>query len=208
MVGHSGEQEQMEGEPPLGSPRDLERRLRLVPPEDAVRGYFFESTLEQVQRTGDAQAVRRCLEVSGVAAPAAFFKYPLSCLLPMLYHAAWALRGTGSFEASLHGLGRQVCQRFLENPVGRSLLMMSMKSPKLLAASLPVGYRTGWDHGRVTLRWAGPNHCIASIHGGLVPFPYIEGILQHLFEATGAVHERVTGRQLEISETEYVLRWA
>ena len=189
------------------SPESLTRRLARVPPEDQARGYFFQATLEQVRLRGSDGAVRRCLEASGVEAPVAFFKYPLTSLLRMLYQATWELMGDSSFESTLYGLGRHVCAHFLSNPVGKSFLVVAGRNPRQLVEALPAGYRTAWDHGWVSLEWDGPRHCRSFLHAGLIPPPYIEGVLQHVFEAAGVVRPRVRSRSLSLSETAFDLTW-
>lgn len=191
----------------LSSPEELARRLAWAPAEDRVRGYLFESTLEQVRLRGSAEAVRRCIEASGVEAPTAFFKYPFASLLRMIYQAAWELMGSASFEDTLRDLGRHVCQYFLENLVGRSFLAMVGRNPRQLTEALPAAYRTAWEHGWVSLRWMGPQHCVATHHGGVIPPPYVEGMILRLYEATGAVRPRVVSRTVELGETEYEISW-
>jgi uncharacterized protein (TIGR02265 family) len=191
----------------LSSPQELERRLKRVPPGDTARGYFFQCTLEQVRSTGNPEALRRCLEVSGTETHTAFFKYPITALLRLLYHAAWALKGEGSFEQSLRHLGQHVAQDFLTNAVGKTLLLVAGKNLKLLADALPAAYPTGWDHGKGAVKWVGPRHCVASIHGNAVPYPYFEGIFLTVFQAVGAPHLQVKGRQVAVTETEYEISW-
>lgn len=191
----------------LGSPRDLEKRLQRVPPGDTVRGYFFRSPLEQVRLTGNPEALQRCLEIRGKEVPTAFFKYPITALLQLLYHAAWALEAPRGFEESLRYLGQRVAQDFLENAVGKAMLLAGGKNLKLLANNLPAAYRTGWDHGHGAVKWTRPQQCLVSIHDNVIPHPYFEGIFLQVFQAAGAKHLRVKGWQVELTHTEYELSW-
>lgn len=189
------------------SPEALERLLTRVPPEDRARGYVFQAVLEHVRLRGGDDAARRCLEVSGVEEPVAFFKYPVAPLLRLLHQATWELMGSSSFEATMSELGRQVCEHFLKTPVGRSFLVMVGNNPRQLVESLPVAYRTGWDHGHASLHWMGPQRCLATLHESVVPAPYLEGTLHRLFETVGVIHPRITSQAVSPSETEFDLSW-
>jgi uncharacterized protein (TIGR02265 family) len=192
----------------LGSPEDLELRLTLVPPRDTARGYFFNCALELVRLRGDEEALRRCLEASGKEDFTAFFNYPLSTLLRLLYQAAWALEdSSGGFENALRELGHRTTQEFLGNSVGKALLLVAGKSMKWLVDTLPAAYRTGWHHGGGAVKWLGPTRCLVSIHGNVVPYPYFEAVFQAVFQAAGATGFQVRGWQRGPTDTEYELSW-
>lgn len=192
----------------LGSPEDLELRLKLVPPRDTARGYFFTCALELVRLRGDDEALRRCLEASGKEDFTSFFNYPITSLLRLLYETAWAMEdSSGGFENALRELGHRTAREFLGNAVGKALLLVAGKSVKWLADTLPAAYRTGWQHGQGAVRWLGPTRCLASIHGNVVPFPYFEGVFQAVFQAAGAPGFQAHGRQRGPADTEYELSW-
>jgi uncharacterized protein (TIGR02265 family) len=192
----------------LGSPEDLELRLKLVPPRDSARGYFFTCALELVRERGDEEALRRCLEVSGQKDFTALLKYPVSTLLRLLYQAAWALEGSsGGFENALRELGHRTAKEFLGNSVGKALLLVAGRSTKWLVDTLPSAYRTGWHHGTGAVKWTGPTQSLASIHGNVVPAPYFEGVFQAVFQAAGAPGFQVRGLQRGPTDTEYELSW-
>ena len=46
-----------------------------------------------------------------------------------------------------------------------------------------------------------------SIHGNVIPFPYFEGVFLEVFQAAGATHFAVKGRQVGPADTEYELSW-
>jgi uncharacterized protein (TIGR02265 family) len=192
----------------LGSPRELELRLKLIPPGDTARGYFFNCALEQLRLHGNDEAVRRWAEASGLEAPTAFFKYPMSALLRLLYQVAWAMRGSaGGFEESLRQLGQWTAREFLRSAVGRTMLLVAGRNLKLLADGLPTAYRTGWEHGGGTVTWTGVRHCLLSIHGNVVPYPYFEGVFLEVFLAAGAANLKVKGWQVGLADTRYTLSW-
>ncbi|WP_375770237.1 DUF2378 family protein [Archangium gephyra] len=192
----------------LGSPQALELRLSLIPPGDTVRGYFFNCALEQLRLHGNDEALRRWTEAGGLAAATAFFKYPMTDLLRLLYHVAWALMDSaGSFEEALRRLGRWTAKEFLRNSVGRTMLLVAGRNLKLLADGLPTAYRTGWEHGRGSVTWTGVRHCLLSIHGNVVPYPYFEGVFLEVFQAAGAANLKVKGWQVGPAETRYALSW-
>ncbi|REG33391.1 uncharacterized protein (TIGR02265 family) [Archangium gephyra] len=192
----------------LASPRELELRLKLIPPGDTVRGYFFNCALEQVRLQGDEEALRRCVEASGLESPTAFFKYPMSALLRLLYHVAWALNDSrGGFEASLRLLGQWTAKEFLRGSVGRTMLLLAGRNLKRLADYLPTAYGTGWEHGWGEVMWTGSGQCLVSIHGNVVPYPYFEGVFLEVFQAAGATNLKVRGWQLGTAHTRYSLSW-
>jgi uncharacterized protein (TIGR02265 family) len=192
----------------LGSPRELESRLKLIPLGDNVRGYFFNCALAPLRLPGNEEALRRCVEACGLEAPTAFFKYPMSALLRLLYHVAWALKdSSGSFEEALRQLGQRTAKEFLAGSVGRTMMLVARSNPRLLAESLPIAYRTGWEHGWGTVSWTGVTQCLTSIHGNVVPYPYFEGVFLEVFQATGATNLKVRGWQVATADTRYVLSW-
>lgn len=192
----------------LGSPEDLNARLALIPPDDVVRGYFFNCILERIQRRGDTALLRRCLDTTGHDKFIAYFNYPMSAMLRLLYIAAEALKEeAGSFEKALEELGRGAAQDFMRHSVGKTLMLMAGRSPKRLADTMSAAYGTGWQHGRGTVSWPGPSQCTAYIHGNVVPAPYFEGIFREIFGATEAMGLKVEGRQVGLSETEYDISW-
>jgi uncharacterized protein (TIGR02265 family) len=192
----------------LGSPGDLELRLKLIPRGDTVRGYFFTCALEQLRLHGRDEAHRHWLETSGMQPTTAFFNYPMSALLRLLYHTAWALKdSSGSFEESLRQLGQWTAKEFLESAVGRTMVLLAAKSPKLLAQNLPTAYRTGWGHGVGAVSWAGARKCHPAIHGNVVPSPYFEGVFLRVFQAVGAPNLKVRGWQEGPADTRYEISW-
>jgi uncharacterized protein (TIGR02265 family) len=113
----------------------------------------------------------------------------------------------GGFEGALRHLGRLAARDFLKSPMGRMLLLVTANSPKPLAASLPVTYPTGWQHGTGAVRWRNFRQCVVLIQGNVVPHPYFEGVLGEVFAATKAVNVSVHGRQVGPADTEYDLSW-
>ncbi|MCY1083299.1 TIGR02265 family protein [Archangium lansingense] len=182
--------------------------MKLIPLGDTVRGYFFHCALEQVRLLGDEEALRRCREAGGLESPMRFFKYPISGFVRLLYEAARALTDSaGSFEEAMRQLGRHVATEFLGSPVGKTMLLLAGDNLQRLADSLPMVYRTGWGHGVGEVAWTGFSSCRTSIHGNVIPFPYFEGIFLEVFQAAGATHLKVAGRQVGPADTEYELSW-
>jgi uncharacterized protein (TIGR02265 family) len=192
----------------LGSPWELEQRLAMLTPADTARGYFFNCILEQLQREAGEAALKLCQEASGQARPVAFFNYPISSLLRLLYGAAGALSGKhGSFEGALRHMGRHAGQEFLNNAVGKTLLLLVSKDPRQLAENLPSAYKTGWQHGTGLVKLKGPGQCTALIQGNVVPYPYFEGVFQTVFKALGPQQVWVKGCQVGPADTEYEISW-
>jgi uncharacterized protein (TIGR02265 family) len=192
----------------LGSPRELELRLTLIPPGDAVRGYFFNCALEQLRLHVNDEAVRRWVEANGLETPTSFFKYPMSALLRLLYQVGWAMQdSSGSFEESLRRLGQWTAKEFLRSSVGRTMLLLSGRNLRLLTEGLPTAYRTGWEHGTGSVMWTSARHCLLCIHGNVVPYPYFEGVFLEVFQAAGAANLKVKGWQVGLADTRYTLSW-
>ncbi|WP_257457211.1 DUF2378 family protein [Archangium lipolyticum] len=192
----------------LDSPQELERRLAVVRPGDTACGYFFNCALDEIRRQGDAALLRRSIDVAGQEKFAAFFNYPITSLLQLVYTAAWGLSEKhGGFEGAMWHLGSHVAQEFLRNTVGRTMLLLAGKNPKRLAEGLPSAYRTGWQHGASTVQSSGPGRYTAFIHGNVIPHPYFEGVLSEVLIATGVANVKVTGRQIGPADSEFSLSW-
>ena len=92
-----------------GPQQELEQRLVLTGPEDTLRGLFFNSVLEQVRPLHNPVAWQRCVEAAGGERFMAFFSYPISSFIRLLYVAAEALsEGRGEFHTALWHLGREL----------------------------------------------------------------------------------------------------
>ena len=198
----------MRGVMETGAQAELEQRLALARAEDTLRGFFFTAALKVVRNECDETVLRRCLEASGEGRFMAFFSYPVSPLLRLLYAAAWALSEKhGGVDAALRYLGRQVVPDYLESSAGRLLTMLPAGAPKLLLSNLPPTYRTAVMHGECSVTWTGANRCVLRIQRNALPMPYFEGALQGLFESLRFKHVKVVGRQVGPQESEFSLSW-
>ena len=191
----------------LGSEQELERRLALATPSDTMRGFFFNGALAAVHELGD-EAVRRCLEAGGETSFTAFFRYPVTTYLRVIYTAAWLLQQTrGGFEAAMRHVGYMAAPPYLSSSVGRVLLMANQKNPKLLINSLPTAYRAAVSYGECSVRWTGPRSGLLLTKHDFMLHHIHQGALLALFDAMGTRNVRVSGNQVGELDNEIAFSW-
>jgi uncharacterized protein (TIGR02265 family) len=191
----------------LGSERELERRLALATPADTMRGFFFNGALEAVRELGD-EAVRRCLEAGGETSFTSFFRYPVTAYLRVIYTAAWLLQETrGGFEAAMRHVGYMAAPPYLSSAVGRALLLVNQKNPKLLINSLPTAYQAAVSYGECSVLWTGARSGLLRTKHDFMPHLIHQGALLALFDAMGTRNVRVTGEQVGTLDNEIVFSW-
>jgi uncharacterized protein (TIGR02265 family) len=191
----------------LGSKHDLEQRLALLKPTDTTRGFVFGAALDLVKSEVGEEAVKRCLEAAGTAKFTAFFSYPVSTFVKLVYAAARELSVKhGGFEASMHLLGNRVAPSFLESTTGKMLLSLVGKESKRLMDSMPTAYRTAWDHGSCALVWTGPKSGRFT-YNNAVPAVYFAGSVQQILNAAQLKGVKVTARQVSTLESQVEFSW-
>jgi len=190
-----------------GAQKELEQRLALLTSKDTTRGFLFTAALDLVKSQVGEDAVKRCTEAAGAASFNAFFSYPVSTLLKLIYAAAKELSGKyGGFEGALQQLGYRAAPRFLESTTGKMLLSLVGKEPKRLIDSLPTAYRTAWDHGSCALQWMGPKSGRLS-YTNTMPVAYFAGSVQQMLTAANLKGIQVTGRQVGQTSCEVDFSW-
>jgi uncharacterized protein (TIGR02265 family) len=188
--------------------KELEQRLAALTPKDTTRGFLFGAALEVVKTQVGEDAAKRCTEAAGGGSFTAFFSYPVSTLLKLVYAASKELSGKhGGFDGALQLLGYRVAPRFLESTTGKMLLsLVSNKDPKRLIDSLPTAYRTAWDHGSCSLKWVGPKSGRLS-YTNAMPVAYFAGSVQQMLAAANLKGIQVTGRQVGLTACEVDFSW-
>ncbi|HEX8441104.1 TIGR02265 family protein [Archangium sp.] len=193
---------------PSAAHKELEQRLAVLTPKDTTRGFLFTAALDVVKSQVGEDAAKRCIEAAGGGSFTAFFSYPVSTLLKVVYTAAKELSGKyGGFDGALHQLGYRVAPRFLESTTGKMLLsLVSNKDPKRLVDSLPTAYRTAWDHGACSMKWLGPKSGRLS-YTNAMPVAYFAGSVQQMLAAANLQGIQVTGRQVGLTACEVDFSW-
>jgi uncharacterized protein (TIGR02265 family) len=191
-----------------GAQQELERRLALMGPQDTLRGFFFNGALEQVRLLGDPVAWRRCVEAAGGERFMAFFTYPMSAFIPLLYAAAGVLsEGRGALHTALWHLGREIVPHYLESSAGQVLVLMARGNPRWLLQGLPSAFRTAVLHGECSVEWLSSTHGRLVFQGCTLPAEYYEGAVRGVFESTRLAWATVSARQVSLLVTEVDVSW-
>jgi uncharacterized protein (TIGR02265 family) len=192
---------------PSTAQKELEQRLAALTPKDTTRGFLFGAALDVVKSQVSEDAAKRCTEAAGGGSYNAFFSYPVSTLLKLVYAASKELSGKyGGFDGALQQLGYRAAPRFLESTTGKMLLSLVGKEPKRLIDSLPTAYRTAWDHGSCALKWTGPKSGRLSYMNAM-PVAYFAGSVQQMLTAANLKGIQVTGRQVGLTACEVDFSW-
>jgi uncharacterized protein (TIGR02265 family) len=192
----------------LGSPQELDRRLGLIRPGDTVRGLLCSNILTVVRRQRGEEVARHCLVTSREASFTAFFSYPASALLRLVYSGGWALADAhGGFEGAVRYLGQQATPDVTQSVLGKTLLVLAGGHVRQLVSGLVVAHRTLVGHGTIDLRWTGPQRGLFSYQGNLIPHPYWEGALLQMFALSRASEVEVRGRSVGAEGMQVDFSW-
>ncbi|HEX8824815.1 MAG TPA: DUF2378 family protein [Archangium sp.] len=189
--------------------RELDERLTLATPGDAVRGLFFNSMLGLVRTLGDEPAMERCLEASGERRFLDFFNYPVSALLRLTYTAGHELGPRyGGFDGALRQMGQQAMVDFLGSVMGRALKHLSGQDIRALMGSIQNIYRMTLSYGTRQVVWDGPARGRLILQRNFLPFAYHEGGLRTTLDQMKAQNVKVIGRQTGPLDSEYEFSWS
>jgi uncharacterized protein (TIGR02265 family) len=185
------------------------RRLASIAPADTARGFFFHSALRAVRLAGEEDVLARCVEATGEENFLSFFNYPASAFVQLIETAATELSGKyGSYLGAVHYLGEQLAPDFLMSTAGRTLLLLSGGSPKLLLSAIPSTWLATMNHGRCWVEW---HHGLTSgtlvIRDNGVPFAYYAGAIQKSAELTRMQGVTVEGQQVGLLDCEVHISW-
>lgn len=189
-----------------GAAQELDRRLAVVGTKDTTRGFLFGTALELVRSEGTASALKRCALAAGSDHFTAFFSYPLTALLRLIYSAARELSGLyGGFDGAMQQLGLRTAPRFLESASGKMLMSLVGKEPRRLLESMPTAYKTAWDHGQCRLTWTGPQS--GQLHyTSAIPVAYFVGSVRQILSTT-RLECKPVGQQVSLTECTVSFRW-
>jgi uncharacterized protein (TIGR02265 family) len=185
------------------------QRLASIAPTDTLRGFFFHSALRAVRLMGDEALLARCVEASGEENFLSFFNYPARSFFQLIDTAAMALSARyGDFPEAVRYLGAQFTPDFLMSTTGRTLLLLSGGSPKLLLSAIPSTWVATMNHGRCWVEWEpGLMSGTLVIRGNAIPFTYYEGAIQKAVELTRLRGVTVQGRQVGLLDCEVYISW-
>lgn len=191
----------------LVSVQEFERRMALATPADTMCGFFFNGALAAVRSLGD-DAVRRCLEAGQEPSFTSFFRYPAAAYLRVTYTAAKLLREQhDGLENALRYVGFMVVPPFLSSAVGKTMLTLNQRNPRLLISGLPTAYRAAVSYGESEIQWTGPRSgLIRTKHDFIHPIIH-EGALLALFEVMGKTGVRVRGSLVGSLDNEIAFSW-
>ncbi|WNG39764.1 DUF2378 family protein [Archangium minus] len=189
------------------SVHEFERRMALATPADTMCGFFFNGALAAVRSLGD-EAVKRCLEAGQETSFTSFFRYPATAYLRVTYTAANLLRVQhDSLENALRYVGCMVIPPFLSSAVGKTMLTLNQRNPRLLISSLPTAYRAGVSYGESSIKWTGPRSgLILTKHDFIHPLIH-EGALLGLFEVMGMKGVWVSAKLVGALDNEIAFSW-
>lgn len=194
--------------PELGSPEDLEQRLRLLPVGDMARGFVFTSILETVRQDAGAEALQRCLAVVGETTFLSFFNYPFRSLLKLLYTGAWELsEKRGGFDGAMRWIARGTVPSFLQSSVGRVLLSVGGVNMKRLINGFPLAYPTVFSHGACKVIWTGERSGLGRMSGILLPTLFLESSMARMLEPLQPRGLFIRARRLAPMEMEMEFSW-
>jgi len=185
------------------------QRLASIAPTDTLRGFFFHSALRAVRLAGGEALGARCVEAGGHESFLAFFNYPARSFVQLIETAAVELSGRyGGFEGAVRYLGEQFTPDFLMSTTGRTLLLLSGGSPKLMLSAIPATWLATMNHGRCWVEWQhGLMGGTLVIRGNGIPYAYYEGAIQKAVEMTRMQGVTVQGRQVGLLDCEVEVSW-
>lgn len=192
----------------LGTPEDLEQRLRWIPLGDTVRGILFNSLLEAVRQEVDEEAFQRCITAAEAPHFLAFFNYPVRSLLKLTYTAAWALSEKyGGFEKAMHQLGNRAVPDFLESPIGWMLRAVTGVDARRILNWVPVVFPTVYNHGSFKLTWLDDKQGRGVMSGALFCPPFTEASIGQLLTPFHLPELSIRARRVGLLDTEVLVSW-
>ena len=197
------------GPAPYDWEQDLEERLSLATPGDAVRGLFSKGILNALRSLLGEPAVEHCLEVCGERKFVDFFNYPVRTHLLVVFTGARLLAPRyGGMEQALRQLGRNSTADFLNSTAGKTMQLIARGNPTKLLDTLPFAYQVSLSFGTQTLEWEGPTSGRYILRRDFIPLPSHEGVLEALLETSRARDVKVRGRRTGgLLDTEYTFSW-
>ncbi|HZH75897.1 MAG TPA: DUF2378 family protein, partial [Archangium sp.] len=192
----------------LGSEQELLRRLSLATPADTVRGFAINNMLGVVREELGAEAMARCLEHCEEKEFTAFFNYPISHHLRVMYAAAWMLseRHDG-FDNAIRRLSRGFTPGFLSSTVGRAFMVLSQQGARPLFNNIPMAHRAVASFGEIHVTWTGMRSGLLTSKRDFLLYMNHESALLGLMQVLRLSSPRVRGWQTGPLENEVEFSW-
>lgn len=192
----------------LGSEQELLRRLSLATPTDTVRGFAINNMLGVVQEELGAEAVARCLENCEEKEYTAFFNYPISNHLRVMYAAAWMLSERyGGFDNAVRRIARGFTPGFLASTVGKAFMVLSQQGARPLFNNIPMAHRAVASFGELHVTWTGARSGVLTTKRDFLLYMNHESGLMSLMHALRLPGASVHGRQTGPLENEVEFSW-
>ncbi len=195
-----------------GVESEYARRIALATPADTARGLFFNSVLSAVKGFGGEAALSQCRSL--LDNPrferrfVDFSSYPITEFLQLAMAASQVLSDQlGSQERTQRRLGMQSTRDFFNSMAGKTLLLLSGKSPQRILNNIPSGYRSAVSYGERTVTFQGDNAAHISFKRDFMLPLFTEGVMLAVLEAVEARDIQVHSRSLGVLDSEYEVSW-
>jgi uncharacterized protein (TIGR02265 family) len=186
---------------------DLDARLAAATPRDTVRGVVFNSTFALLTDLAGKPSAAECDPV-GKGARSEFFSYPVADYLRLAWAAADLLAGRlGDSDRAFREMGARASLRWLDTPLGRTLLAFAGRDPRRLLANAPSGYRNVVSYGTRTVEWVGERHARLLFRHDFLVTPFHCGVLTAALETACGHPFRTEGRAIGFLDSDYDVTW-
>lgn len=191
----------------IADPGDLRARLAAATARDTVRGIVFNAAFSVVREAAGAAATRAC-DPAGHGRRSEYFSYPVADYLRLAWACAERTRAAlGGDEEVFRRLGAAAAHRWLDSTLGRTLAAIAGREPRRLLTNTATGYRNVVSYGTRTVEWLGPRRARVLFHRDFLVPPFHCGVLEAALARMGGVQARVTGRAVDLLESEYDVEW-
>lgn len=176
---------------------DVGERVRLVPPSAQLRGLYFRSVEDILQKNGLFQAFCSELGIRPDQRMSALRLYPASDYLVWLALAASMLEGPKHVQKGLYRVGYEYSSAFTESILGRTLLRVLSRDPYRVAQQGLAGRRQSATFGTWGLERLDARHMLMTYDEEYVWVDsVIAGAAKGTFDACGmtiTLETRLTG---------------
>ncbi len=187
----------------LAAHTDLARRMELVPPSAQARGVYFRGIERALDRAGRRAPYEALF-------PERFFPvlwYPYGEFLPRLVAAGAILAGPERAYEGMREIGRGNAVAFGQSLLGRVLLGLLERDPKLLLRQGSVARRQSCNYGQWAVEFQGEGEATVTMteEYGYID-SYLVGAAEGTFESIG-LPVRIDVELVDPFHGRHVLRW-
>ncbi|MCP3136568.1 TIGR02265 family protein [Pyxidicoccus xibeiensis] len=186
---------------------ELATRIAAAQPGDCVRGLFFKTVFNLVQKHGGAAALE-AVRVGELAADFSDLRtYPVQQFLTLLYRAADVLEDTvGPEDAVYHACGETGVTRYSTGPGMLIFGIISRGDPQKLFAGAQMGYSAAVTYGSREYVTTGPKSGTLRVRRDMLPPAYHEGILTGALKVLG-LKGTAKARAHGVDRVDYDIQW-